>query len=104
MSSVQASINNNNNNTNTNTNSPDRIASCTRDKPTYAPSMASSTTEAPAEFFDFKLYRYTPSLAAAIVSVIVFAVLTALHTWRMLKARAYYFMAFTIGGVCKFNP
>ncbi|KAK1973774.1 RTA1 domain-containing protein [Colletotrichum cereale] len=61
--------------------------------------MEYSTTEAPAELFDFKLYRYTPSLVAAIVSVIVFAALTALHTWRMLKARAYYFTAFTIGGV-----
>jgi hypothetical protein len=53
------------------------------------------------EFFDFKLYRYTPSLPAAVVSVAVFAILTALHVWRMKRARAYYFTAFVIGGVCK---
>ncbi|KAH8747737.1 RTA1 like protein-domain-containing protein [Diaporthe sp. PMI_573] len=47
----------------------------------------------------FKPYRYTPSLIAAIVSVAVFAILTALHTWRVHKFRAYYFTAFTIGGV-----
>ncbi|KAM0554893.1 hypothetical protein ACHAPJ_006628 [Fusarium lateritium] len=52
-----------------------------------------------SETFDFKLYRYNPSLAAAIVSVIVFAVLTALHTWRLFRARAYYFTAFVVGGL-----
>lgn len=55
-----------------------------------------------AEAFDFKLYRYDPSLPAAIVSVAVFAILTAAHTWRLLRVRAYYFTAFTIGGLCKF--
>ncbi|KAH6691492.1 RTA1 like protein-domain-containing protein [Plectosphaerella plurivora] len=55
--------------------------------------------DAAAEAFDFQLYRYTPSLAAAIVSVIVFAILTILHTWRMFRARAFYFTAFTIGGL-----
>ncbi|TEA12375.1 Protein RTA1 [Colletotrichum sidae] len=49
--------------------------------------------------FDFQLYRYTPSLAAAVVSVIVFAALTVLHTWRLWKAKAFYFTAFTVGGV-----
>ncbi|KAM0437896.1 hypothetical protein ACHAPT_002261 [Fusarium lateritium] len=49
--------------------------------------------------FDFRLYRYTPSLAAAIASAAVFSLLTALHTWRLLRARAFYFSAFTIGGL-----
>ncbi|CAF3542968.1 unnamed protein product [Fusarium graminearum] len=52
-----------------------------------------------SEAFDFKLYRYDPSLPAAIVSVAVFAILTAAHTWRLLRVRAYYFTAFTIGGL-----
>lgn len=54
-----------------------------------------------ADDFDFKLYRYTPSLAAAAISATVFAILTALHTWRLLRVRAYYFTPFTIGGICK---
>ncbi|KAJ9138159.1 RTA1-domain-containing protein [Pleurostoma richardsiae] len=49
--------------------------------------------------FEFKLYRYNPSLAAAIVFVAVFSALTALHVWRMSRSRALYFMAFTIGGL-----
>ncbi|RTE78496.1 hypothetical protein BHE90_007002 [Fusarium euwallaceae] len=61
--------------------------------------MASTEGTDPGAAFDFKLYRYTPSLPAAIVSVVVFAVLTVLHTWRLLRARAFYFSAFTIGGV-----
>jgi hypothetical protein len=49
---------------------------------------------------EFKPYSYKPSLVAAVVSVIVFAILTALHTWRIQKYRAAYFTAFTIGGLC----
>lgn len=63
--------------------------------------MASNDGTDPGATFDFKLYRYTPSLPAAIASVAVFAVLTLLHTWRLLRARAFYFSAFTIGGVCE---
>ncbi|KIW17937.1 hypothetical protein PV08_05132 [Exophiala spinifera] len=49
--------------------------------------------------FDFELYRYVPSLAAAIVFTAVFAILTALHSWRLYRLRALYFTAFTIGGL-----
>ncbi|RKK08419.1 hypothetical protein BFJ68_g16572 [Fusarium oxysporum] len=55
-------------------------------------------TEADAGF-DFQLYQCTPSLPAATVSVVIFAVLMILHTWRLLRARAYYFSAFTVGGL-----
>lgn len=51
--------------------------------------------------YNFQLYRYTPSLPAAIVSVVVFAVLTGLHIWRMWRARAFYFTPFVVGGVCE---
>ncbi|KAM5345675.1 hypothetical protein ACJ41O_011536 [Fusarium nematophilum] len=50
--------------------------------------------------FNFQLYRYTPSLPAAIVSAVVFAILTLLHTRRLYRVRAYYFIPFTIGGLC----
>ncbi|KAK8137301.1 hypothetical protein PG984_005241 [Apiospora sp. TS-2023a] len=53
---------------------------------------------AASDAFDFKLYRYTPSLPAAIVFAAVFAVLSALHTWQLARHRAYYFTAFTVGG------
>jgi hypothetical protein len=49
---------------------------------------------------DFKLYRYTPSFPAAIVATVIFAILSCLHIWRLSKARAWYFIPFTIGGAC----
>lgn len=51
--------------------------------------------------FVFKLYHYTPSLWAAILTAVVFAVLTGAHLWRMLRFRSFYFTAFTIGGLCE---
>jgi hypothetical protein len=53
------------------------------------------------EVFVFKFYQYNPSLWAAAISTAVFAILTAIHTWRMFRSRAFYFTAFTIGGACK---
>lgn len=52
--------------------------------------------------FDFQLYRYTPSLEGAAVSVAVFGILTAIHFWRLFQARAFYFTPFVIGGVCAY--
>lgn len=66
-------------------------------------SMNSTMAEGPGAGFNFQLYRYTPSLAAAIVGVVVFAILTVMHVGRLFKARAFYFTAFTIGGVCKLS-
>ncbi|EWG51700.1 hypothetical protein FVEG_16839 [Fusarium verticillioides 7600] len=47
---------------------------------------------------DFKLFRYTPSLPAAIIAAIIFAILSCLHIWRLKKARAWYFIPFAVGG------
>lgn len=63
--------------------------------------MNSTMVEDPGAGFNFQLYRYTPSLAAAVVAVVVFAILTVLHTGLLLRARAFYFTAFTIGGICE---
>jgi len=49
--------------------------------------------------YDFKLYRYDPSLPAAIVTTVVFAALTAVHFWRLRRAGAVYFTPFLIGGI-----
>jgi hypothetical protein len=60
--------------------------------------------ELPDGQLDFKLYRYTPSLPAGIVATVLFAILTCLHTWRLWKARSWYFIPFTIGGACTSPP
>lgn len=50
------------------------------------------------EKIKFELYHYTPSLPAAVTAATIFAILTALHIWRMFRHRSFYFIAFTIGG------
>ncbi|KAK1490335.1 RTA1 [Colletotrichum cuscutae] len=60
---------------------------------------AGGVEAAAGEAFDFRLYRYTSSLPAAIVSAAVSAVLTILHVWRLYRARAFYFTAFALGGI-----
>ncbi|KAK0617688.1 RTA1 domain-containing protein [Immersiella caudata] len=61
--------------------------------------MADNADAGHGEFFDFKLYRYTPSLPAAAISVAVFGILTLFHTWRIYQFKSFYFVAFTIGGL-----
>ncbi|KAI4717977.1 RTA1-domain-containing protein [Aureobasidium sp. EXF-10727] len=48
---------------------------------------------------DFKLYRYDPSLGAAVVFVIAFAAMTALHFYQMVRTKTYFFVPFVIGGL-----
>jgi hypothetical protein len=69
-----------------------------------ADQTSGTNAAAAADAFDFRLYRYTPSLSAAIVFVVIFAILSALHVARIQRHRSYYFTAFTIGGFCKAHP
>lgn len=73
---------------------------------TMAPGNATTAlTPEQAALFDFKLYRYEPSLPAAAVSLAVFAILTALHALKILRHRSLYFIPFAVGGLCKsFHP
>ena len=68
------------------------------------PRASNTSTDAISpELFTFRLYHYTPSLPAAAVSVVVFTILTGIHTWRMHKAGSVYFIPFTIGGLCMYK-
>lgn len=49
------------------------------------------------------LYRYSPSLVAAIIAIIAFAILTLLHTYRMIKSKLWFCLPFTIGGLCEYT-
>ncbi|RAK95689.1 RTA1 domain-containing protein, partial [Aspergillus ibericus CBS 121593] len=46
---------------------------------------------------DFVLYRYTPSLAAAIAFTAIFGILSLLHLYRVLHHRTYFFIPFLLG-------
>ncbi|KAI5204219.1 RTA1-domain-containing protein [Aureobasidium subglaciale] len=48
---------------------------------------------------DFKLYRYDPSMAAAVIFVVAFALATGLHLYQMIRTKTYFFVPFCIGGV-----
>lgn len=52
----------------------------------------------------FELYRYDPSLPAAIVFAILFLVTTSLHGYHMFRFRTWYWIPFVIGGTCKPSP
>lgn len=50
---------------------------------------------------DFKLYHYNPSVAAAVVFVLLFLATSIYHVWQMVKTRTWFFLAFIIGGICE---
>ncbi|KAL8894116.1 MAG: hypothetical protein Q9192_004603 [Flavoplaca navasiana] len=51
---------------------------------------------------EYVLYHYSPSIAAAAVTIVVFAVLTGLHAYRMIKTKLWFCIPFTLGGVFEF--
>jgi hypothetical protein len=56
------------------------------------------------ETVDFKLYRYNPSMAAAVIFIVLFFLITTLHFYQMMRTRTWIFIPFVIGGVCKLRP
>jgi len=51
---------------------------------------------------NFVFYHYTPSIAAAILFVVLFGLGFAGHVYYIFKLRARYFIAFTIGVICEY--
>lgn len=49
------------------------------------------------QYFD----HYKPSIAAAIIFVVLFSASTLSHTWQVWRRRTWYWIPFTIGGYCK---
>ena len=55
------------------------------------------------ETIDFELYRYTPSLAAAIIFIILFVVISVYHLYQVIRMRSWYFLVFVAGGICELD-
>lgn len=53
---------------------------------------------------DFALYRYTPSIPAAVVFAAVFLIVTILHCIRLWRYHTYFFVPFIIGLLCEYHP
>ncbi|KAJ5691897.1 hypothetical protein N7462_001320 [Penicillium macrosclerotiorum] len=51
------------------------------------------------EHVAFQLYRYTPSLPAAVIFAVLFILTTVYHIYQLAKSRSWYFVAFVLGGV-----
>jgi hypothetical protein len=49
------------------------------------------------------LWIYKPSIAAAAISTVIFALLTGLHIFRVVRSRSWFCIPFVIGAICK-NP
>lgn len=49
----------------------------------------------------FKLYRYDPSLAAAIIFIVLFLLITAWHSFILLRTKTWFFIPFVLGGFCQ---
>lgn len=47
-----------------------------------------------------ELYDYAPSMAAAVIFVIVFTILTLYHTLRLFKTKSWFCTPFILGGLC----
>ncbi|KAE8370391.1 putative RTA1 domain protein [Aspergillus caelatus] len=47
----------------------------------------------------YYLWLYVPSLAAAIIFLLFFAVATMMHTYRLIKTRTWFCIPFAMGGI-----
>ncbi|KAL3440275.1 RTA1 like protein-domain-containing protein [Aspergillus insuetus] len=47
---------------------------------------------------DFKLYRYDPSIGAAVVFIVLFIITSGIHTYQTLLTRTWFLIPFVVGG------
>ncbi|CEJ60491.1 hypothetical protein PMG11_09063 [Penicillium brasilianum] len=47
----------------------------------------------------YYLWKYIPSLAAAVIFLLLFIVATAYHSWKLYSTKARFCLAFVIGGI-----
>ncbi|KAJ5176921.1 RTA-like protein [Penicillium canariense] len=47
----------------------------------------------------YYLWKYIPSLAAAIIFLLLFIAATAFHSWKLYKTKARFCIAFVLGGI-----
>lgn len=64
----------------------------------------SAQTTPAAEPAPYIFYRYDPSLAAAVLFIVLFGIATLLHSFQLLRKRTWYFLPFVIGGFCEIIP
>lgn len=48
-------------------------------------------------------YKYYPSMAAAVIFIILFISTTLLHTYHLLRTQTWFFIPLVIGGYCEYT-
>jgi hypothetical protein len=51
----------------------------------------------------FKLYHYDPTIAGAVIFVLLFIGTTSFHLYQLCRARTWFMIPLMLGGVCKFS-
>jgi hypothetical protein len=51
----------------------------------------------------FKLYHYDPTIAGAVIFVLLFVGTTFFHVYQLWRARTWFMIPLVIGGVCKYQ-
>lgn len=51
----------------------------------------------------FSYYHYDPSVAAAILFIVLFLLTTLLHMYQLIRTRTWFLVPFVLGGICKFT-
>lgn len=49
-----------------------------------------------------ELYRYDPSLAAAVIFSVIFAASALVHSWQLVRTKNWYFIPFVVGCLGEF--
>lgn len=57
------------------------------------------TSSADDAWADFMLWHYTPSIAAAVIFIILFIGLTGYHTFLIVRRRTWFCIPFVVGGL-----
>jgi RTA1 like protein len=65
----------------------------------YDSRVMSSDSNSDNDEYEFKLYRYVPSLPVAVTVAAIFGILTLAHLYRMYRWRSWFCIPFIIGGI-----
>lgn len=55
----------------------------------------------PQEPSPFKMYHYDPTIAGAVVMLLLFLATTLWHFWQLFRARCWFILPLAIGGIRK---
>jgi DMSO/TMAO reductase YedYZ heme-binding membrane subunit len=52
----------------------------------------------------YYVWKYVPSIVAAVIFLILFASVTVYHFWKMWRSKIRFALPFAIGGICMHAP